>query len=185
MDRRHRVRPEHHPDPLTVLVDHPERQTARPGIHQLREPTSHQHRPLRPAQHRATRHQTSRLRRGDVLADRLRVHPQTRRDHRLRAPRVPVLQDLDHINHLERSPCHHTSLVSTDERALTTAESPTGGPPPRPGNTVIVQVGNYVIVTPTQLGNSVTADKTSAPRHEPCGQLKTTTEIGKRLRRGP
>jgi hypothetical protein len=45
-------------------------------------------------------------------------------------PGVPVLQDLDHIDHLKRSPCHHTSLISTTSERLQLQGAELGDPHP-------------------------------------------------------
>ena len=100
------VRLEHLLDPVAVRVDHPERQAPRFRIDQLREPAPRQLKPFRPTQRRPTRHYPGRLRRGDVLADSPAVHPDTRRHLRLRPTRMPVLQNLYDVDHLEHSPCH-------------------------------------------------------------------------------
>jgi hypothetical protein len=77
-----------------------------PGIGQLREPPRSPLPPLRRADRRPSRRQALRLRRGQVLADRLTIQPQALRDLVLAPARIPVRQDLRHINHVERSPCH-------------------------------------------------------------------------------
>ena len=59
------------------------------------------------------RRQPFRLRRGQVLADRLTIQPQALRDLVLAPARMPVRQDLRHIDHVERSPCHRPPVPLT------------------------------------------------------------------------
>ncbi len=91
MDRGRGVGLQHRPDRLPVDLDRRERQAPGPGVDQLGEPAAHQLRPLRAAQRRAARGDPRRLRLGHILADRLGIHPQTVRHHRLRPARMPVL----------------------------------------------------------------------------------------------
>ena len=107
VDRLHR-----HPrlqlagDELMVLADLAPGHLPQPGIGQLREPPRNPLPPLRHADRRPSRRQPFCLRRGQVLADRLTIQPQALRDLVLAPARIPVRQDLRHINHVERSPCH-------------------------------------------------------------------------------
>ena len=110
--RRCLVRLEHRRDPVAMDVDVPEREAPRLRVEQFGEPAPNQLGPLGPAQRRAARNQAGRFGRGDVLADRPAVYPDTRRDHRLRSPGVPVLQNLYNVDHLERSPCHVRSQLA-------------------------------------------------------------------------
>src|SRR5437879_5214345 len=64
------------------------------------------------------------------------------------------------IDHLERSRCHHTSLASKTSDAPIGTGSRTGRPSPTVlGKWLNGEVGKYVIVDPTQVANSVSADK--------------------------
>ena len=94
-------------DVVAVLPDRRPGHLPQPGIGQLREPLPHQVLPLALALRRPTaRHDASGDRRGDVLADRLAVHPQALRHLVQRPARMPVHQYLGHVDHVERSPCH-------------------------------------------------------------------------------
>ena len=93
-------------DELMVLADLAPGHLPQPGIGQLREPHCGPLPPLRRADRRPARCQALRLRRGQVLADRLAIQPQAFCDLVLAPARIPVRQDLRHINHVERSPCH-------------------------------------------------------------------------------
>src|SRR5665811_1146588 len=130
MHGRHRVRLQHRFDPVALRVDLRVGEAARLRIHQLGEPAPHQLHPFGPAQRRTARHEPGRLRRRDVLADRSPVHPHTRRDIGLGPTRVPVLQNFYHIDHVERSPCHQTSLL-VGARRTTWTRNRAGGPPNR------------------------------------------------------
>ena len=77
-----------------------------PRVGQLREPPPDQLLPLALALRRPARHDPGGDRRGDVLADRLAVHPQALRHLVQRPARMPVHQYLGHVDHVERSPCH-------------------------------------------------------------------------------
>ena len=134
MDRRHRVGLQHLGDGRAVGVDHREGQAAGPGIDQLGEPAPGPLRPLSPRRRLPARAHARLLSGGDVLPHRLGIHPQARRHHRLRPAGVPVLQDLNDIDHFEASPCQVSVLaVSGDMRGVTAARSPTGGPSSPPG----------------------------------------------------
>src|SRR5664280_2903286 len=80
-----------------------------------------------------------------LLAD---IHPQAGRPHRLRAPGMPVLQDLHHIDHLKRPPHHPPRLVSSTDLVERVPTGTADLPPttPRPGAVIVdsVQVGNFV-----------------------------------------
>jgi len=77
-----------------------------PGVDQVREPASDQLRPVRRRHRRATRAKARSDRRGQVLADRLAVHSQAGRHFADRPARIPVDQDLGHVDHDERPPRH-------------------------------------------------------------------------------
>ena len=153
MHRRDRVRRQHQLDPVAMRVDLRIRQAARLRVDQLREPVPHQLHPLHPRQRRATRHEPSRLRRCHVLADRSPIHPHTRRDIGLGPTRMPMLQNLHHIDHVERSPCHHTSLL-VGARGLRGQGTELVDPPPLTTTLKAVEYLNvetvdYLNATPT------------------------------------
>ena len=112
VDRRHP-----HPglqllhDVIAVPADRRPRHLPQPGISQLREPAPHQPRPLLLALRRPARDDARRLSRGDVLPQRLTVHPQALSHLALRPARMPVHQDLGHVDHVERSPCHRSPVL--------------------------------------------------------------------------
>ena len=103
-------------DELVVLPDRRPGHLPQPGISQLREPAPHQLRPLQLALGRPARPDTRRLRRGEVLPQRLAVHPQALGHLVLRPARMPVHQDLGHIDHVERSPRHRPPALMPDGR---------------------------------------------------------------------
>jgi hypothetical protein len=106
------VRLDHLRDQLPAALQLRPGPAARLRVHQLREPARHPRGPPGPvADQTVPGTDPLRLGRGDVLADRLHVHPQAGRHHRLRSPGMPVLQDLHHIDHLKRSPRHPPRLV--------------------------------------------------------------------------
>ena len=82
-----------------------------PGIRQLREPAPHQLRPLLLALRGPARGDARPDRRRDVLAQRLAVHVQALRHLAQRPARMPVSENLGHVNHVERSPCHRPPAV--------------------------------------------------------------------------
>ena len=110
-----------------VLADRRPGHLPQPGIGQLREPAPHQLRPLLLAPGRAARHDTRGLRRGDVLAQRLAVHPQALGHLVLRPARMPVHQYLGDVDHVERPPCHRPPAVVADGRKVAPSRWP--GPP--------------------------------------------------------
>src|SRR6266567_8087594 len=130
-----------------------------PGIGQFREPPRGPLPPLRRADWRPSRRQALRLRRSQVLADRLTIQPQTLRDLALAPARMPMRQDLRHIHHVEGSPCHRppvpltggSFLFSDDQVHHDTHAVPTG-------NNVTRRLGNYVLTSRPCLGNYVIAD---------------------------
>ena len=119
MDRRHP-----HPglqlrgEVLVVPADRRPGHLPQPGIGQLREPAPHQIGPLLPALRRAARDDARRLSRGDVLAQRLAVHPQALGHLALRPARMPVHQYLGDVDHVERPPCHRPPAVVPDGRKV-------------------------------------------------------------------
>ena len=96
-------------DVVMVRLDRRPGHLPQPGISQLREPRPGPGIPLRLAQRRPARHHPCRLRRRDVLPHRLAVHSQALRDLAVVPPRMPVDQDLDDVDHVERSPRHRAS----------------------------------------------------------------------------
>jgi hypothetical protein len=127
VDRRHP-----HPglqlggDVLVVHGDRRPRHLPQPRVGQLREPLPDQYLPLALAPGRAAaRHDAGLDRRGDVLADRLAVHPQRIRHLAQRPARVPAHQYLGHVDHVERSPCHRPPVL--DGRKAAPSRWP--GPP--------------------------------------------------------
>jgi hypothetical protein len=113
-------------DVVMVLPDRRPGHLPQPGIGQPREPAPHQLRPLLLAPGRPARHDARRLRRRDVLPQRLAVHAQAPGHLVLRPARMPVHQDLGHVDHVERSPCHRPPVVS-DGRKVSPSRWP--GPP--------------------------------------------------------
>ena len=93
-------------DELMVLADLRPGHLPQPGIGQFREPPRDPLPPLLPGHRGAAWCQALRLRRGQVLTDRLAVQPQALRDLVLAPARIPMRQNLGHIDHVERSPCH-------------------------------------------------------------------------------
>ena len=86
----------------------------------------HQLRPLLLALRRPARGDARRHRRGDVLPQRLAVHPQALGHLAQRPARMPVHKNLGHIDHVERSPCHRPPVVP-DGRKVAPSRWP--GPP--------------------------------------------------------
>jgi hypothetical protein len=122
---------EHRLDQRAVGRDQGMGEAAGPGVDQLREPAADECRPLHPRQRWPTGRHPGRLRRSHVLAHGLRVKPQALRDDQLGPARVPVLEHLHDIDHVERSPRHRDLaassttreiLVRSDEGALSTRE---------------------------------------------------------------
>ena len=93
-------------DVIVVPADRRPGHLPQPRVSQLREPLPYQLSPLALAPRRAAGSDPGGDRRGDILADRLAVHPQ-RAGHLVQRPaRMPVHQYLGHVDHVERSPCH-------------------------------------------------------------------------------
>ena len=112
VDRRHP-----HPglqllhDVLVVLADRGPGHLPQPRVGQPREPLPDQFLPLALALRRPARGDPRGDRRGNVLADRLPVHPQ-RIGHLVQRPAsVPVHEYLGHVDHVERSPCHRPPVL--------------------------------------------------------------------------
>jgi hypothetical protein len=96
-------------DELVVPADRRPGHLPQPGVGQLRKPVPDQLRPFLLAFRRPARGDARRLRRGDVLPQRLAVHSQARGHLVLRPARMPVHQDLGDIDHVECPPCHRAS----------------------------------------------------------------------------
>ena len=107
VDRRHPHPGLHLADDVVMVpADRRPGHLPQPRVSQLREPLPYQLLPLGLAPRRAAGSDPGGDRRGDVLADRLAVHPQ-RAGHLVQRPaRMPVHQYLGHVDHVERSPCH-------------------------------------------------------------------------------
>ncbi len=119
MHRRRRVRLEHLLDAVVVGMDDRPGRAAVTGVDQLGEPALRQLRPLRTGQRWPARRQPGRHSRRHVLADRAPVHTQAGGHHRLLPAGMPVLQDLNDVDHFERSPCHQgLSHHRGDDEAL-------------------------------------------------------------------
>ena len=120
---------------LVVHRDRRPRHLPQPHVRQLREPLPDQLVPLGLAPRRPLHRLDPRGHgRGDVLADRLAVHPQ-RAGHLVQRPAsVPVHEYLGHVDHVERSPCHRPpvpdgrqgSSVSMARSTTTRTPSPWG-----------------------------------------------------------
>ena len=104
-------------DVVTVRLDLRPGDLPQPRVGQLREPVPHQHRPLRLRPRRPARRHPGLQRRGQVLLHRLAIHTQAGRDLTLRPARIPVDQDLRHVNHVESSPRHPGSHRSDPTEA--------------------------------------------------------------------
>src|SRR5215212_4764334 len=82
---------------------------------------------------------------------------------------MPVLQDLHHIDHVESSPCHHTSLALGNSEAPTSTRNRTGGSPDvhhhhRGGGLPERRVVDYLNAAPGELVDSVLADTSECRR---------------------
>jgi hypothetical protein len=105
MDRRDRhPRPQLDGDVVAVWLDARPGHLPQPVIGQLREPLGRQPPPILLVHRRPTRRHPGRDRRGGVLAQGLAIHAQAGRQLVLRPARIPVGQDLDHIDHVEGPP---------------------------------------------------------------------------------
>ena len=144
MDRRDR-----HPrrqlvgDVVAVGLDARPRHLPQPVIDQLWEPLGHQPPPVGLGHRRPARRHPGRDRRGGVLAQRLAIHAQAGRELVLRPARIPVGQDLDHVDHVEGPPRQRRA---PSPRCWTTRGGASGRRRAQPGtNTHAVPMGNYVI----------------------------------------
>ncbi len=160
MDRRHPHPGLHLPgDVLVVLTDRGPGHLPQPGVSQLREPAPHQPRPLLLALRRPARDDARRLSRGNVLPQRLAVHPQALGHLVLRPARMPVHQDLGHVDHVERSPCHRPPASSrTGGRLLLRDGQVHPDTHVIPMGNYVIRVGNYVSADRSTMGNYVSAD---------------------------
>jgi len=114
-DHRHRHHAQQLADPVMMTRDLRPRPLPRRDAGQLGEPLPRHHPPPLRADRRAARRQPRRLRSGHVLADRLDIHAKTAGHLHLRPARVPVLQNLRHVDHRERPPRHLALRPSADE----------------------------------------------------------------------
>ena len=126
----HRVRGQHRLDQRPVHVDRRVRERPRFRVNEFRVPPLHQRQPLRPRQPWATRRDPRRDRRGDIPGDRATIHPHRRCHHRVRAASMPMLQNFDDVDHVERSPCHKFSLAPIDASGTTPKAEPNRWTPP-------------------------------------------------------
>ena len=131
VDHRHRHHAHQGGDPVMMHRDLAPRHLPDPGASDLREPLAGQRPPLLGRDRRAARHHPGRLRRRHVPADGLGIHPQAPRHLHLRPARVPVLQDLRHIDHRERPP-RHLGPPSRSGRKTHSAQRTRNGTPPGP-----------------------------------------------------
>jgi hypothetical protein len=128
MNRRHR-----HPglqlltDELVMLADRRPGHLPQPGIGQLREPPTHQLGRFLRRPGRAARRDACCLCRSDVLTQRLAVHAQARGHLVLRPARMPVHQNLGHVDHVETPPRHQPPVLVPDGRKVAASRWP--GPP--------------------------------------------------------
>lgn len=106
VNRGDRHRPEQVLDDVAVLVDVGPGDLPQSPVDEAGEPSLDQPGPVGLGHRRSARGDPGRLRRGQVLPDRLAVHSQRRGQRALRAARVPVDVDLGDVDHDERSPCH-------------------------------------------------------------------------------
>lgn len=152
-----------------------------PGIGQTRPPRPDQLRPLLLRPRLITRHDPRLDRRSQVLLHRLAVQSQAGRDLTLRPARMPMDQDLGHVDHVETPPRQTHAPVSSREREQPVCcEDRTDDATHviRVGNYAIANLRNYVIGTPSHLGNSKIADTgprlaTRSSRKRTVKQLRT------------
>jgi hypothetical protein len=106
------------------------------------------------------RHHPGLDRRGQILLHRLTVHTQTGRDLALRPARMPMDQDLCHVDHVETSPRHQAPVCTLQREQPVCYEDRTDDATHLipVGNYVIVDLGNYVIGNRSDLGNCKIAD---------------------------
>jgi hypothetical protein len=71
---------------------------------------------------------------------------------------MPVLEDLGHINHAGRSPCHRPPAFRRDATLHFSDGQVHHDTHPIPMGNYVIAVRNYVIATPSQLGNYKIAD---------------------------
>ena len=71
---------------------------------------------------------------------------------------MPVHQYLGHIDHVERSPCHRAPRPRREEKLLHLDGQVHHDTHAIPMGNYMIAVGNYVIVSPSELGNYMIAD---------------------------
>lgn len=164
MDRRDRHRgAQLGGDVVTVALDVRPRHLPQPVVDQRREPFRREPSPVVLGHRRPARHHPGRDRWGGVLAQRLAIHAQTCCELVLGSARIPVGQDLDHVDHVEGPPrqrrapsprcraSRRSFWTSTGQTRDRHARGPHGELRDR-------RVGNYVIADPSNLGNFMIAD---------------------------
>ena len=71
---------------------------------------------------------------------------------------MPVHQNLGHIDHVERSPCHRPPAFRREATLHCLDGQVHHDTHPVPMGNYVIAVGNYLIATPSQLGNNKIAD---------------------------
>ena len=144
-------------DVIVMRLDRRPGHLPQPGISQLREPLPDSRIPLRLAQRRPARDHPRHGCRGHILPDRLAVHTQALRDLADTAARMPVDEDLRHIDHVERSPRHRASRPDCPGWEACSS-CPDGQVQPDthafPMGNYVIGLGNYVIATALPAGIS-------------------------------
>ncbi|CAI7979063.1 hypothetical protein FRAHR75_570013 [Frankia sp. Hr75.2] len=100
------------------------------------------------------------------------------RDLVLRPAGVPVDQDLHDVDHFEGSPRHRHPPPDLRRRGATVLEREDHSKPdthPVPTGNYVIEVGNYVTVSPSRLGNFVTVHSCGCTRPRP-GSCTARTE---------
>jgi hypothetical protein len=89
---------------------------AGPGVGELGEPLLHPTGPFLGAQGRGPGTQPFCFRRGEILAYRLAIHPEAAGDLGDVPARLPVLEDLHHVDHVKRPPCQMSPPLGSVRR---------------------------------------------------------------------